>query len=382
MTTTLLQGDCRELLPTLPAASVQCVVTSPPYWELRDYGMPGQLGLEATPDAYVQALVSVFRLVWRVLRDDGTLWLNLGDSYARGFGGGTPGTKSATNAGSFTDRECRPLPPGLKSKDLVGIPWMVAFALRADGWYLRSDIIWSKPNPMPESVTDRPTKAHEYIFLLSKRERYYYDADAIREPYNEASIGRYKYTLDGTAPTSRQPGGDTDRRKREAHTRDPNPAGRNRRTVWTVATQPFSGVHFATFPEKLIEPCILAGSAARACEVCGAPWARQTEQDGYISAGHGGGTEKQANHLGLSQSSSLRGEGLKRNMVTTGFRPTCACPNEGTARSIVLDPFAGSGTTLRVAERLCRDSIGIDLGYTDLQEQRTNGVQKQMVDLL
>jgi DNA modification methylase len=254
MSVRILVGDCRTTLATLPDQSVQCCVTSPPYFGLRDYGHAGQIGLEETPDAFVAELVAVFREVRRVLRDDGTLWLNLGDSYARGFGGGSPGAKSATNAGSFADRESRPLPDGLKGKDLVGIPWMVAFALRADGWYLRSDIIWHKPNPMPESVTDRPTKSHEYLFLLAKSERYYYDADAIAEPAihagavvtNDAGknseMGEYGQTRGGFLREGGVTVKDT----------------RNKRSVWTVPTSPFKGAHFATFPPALIEPCILA----------------------------------------------------------------------------------------------------------------------------
>jgi DNA modification methylase len=237
---------------------------------LRDYGVGGQLGLEPTPDTYVAAMVEVFREVRRVLADDGTLWLNLGDSYVgppRGNkngweGSGLHGIQSETyqatlNAGTATTIDKSKL-VGLKPKDLVGIPWMVAFALRADGWYLRSDIIWSKPNPMPESVTDRPTKAHEYLFLLSKAQKYYYDADAIREPSPESMIERNKYGrvradnkwFKGGAQTGGQDG-----------EMMPNPDGRNKRTVWTVTTQPYPEAHFATFPEALIEPCILAGSA-------------------------------------------------------------------------------------------------------------------------
>lgn len=373
MTTTLLQGDCRKLLPTLPAASVQCVVTSPPYYGLRDYGVPGQLGLEATPDEYVQALVGVFREVWRVLRDDGTVWLNLGDSYSMSTKGAGGAGKQHTNAGSVMQDRSWAIAPGLKPKDLIGIPWMVAFALRADGWYLRSDIIWAKPNPMPESVTDRPTKAHEYIFLLSKSERYYYDADAIAEPGQGASGKSWeeRKTLgeemrrgysQNSAPGTARVGHDN--------------TTRNRRTVWTVATQPYKQAHFATFPEKLIEPCILAGSAARACEVCGAPWERVREPTGHVN-------KREPAHVPGNTATKIDSTGWAPTSRTTGdWQPTCACPNEGAAHSVILDPFAGSGTTLRVAERFCRDGIGIDLGYADLQEQRTNGVQKMMVDLL
>jgi DNA modification methylase len=249
----VITGDVRQSLRSLPEASVQTCVTSPPYWGLRDYGMPGQLGLEPTPDAYVAAMVDVFDEVWRVLKEDGTLWLNLGDSYAsdtKGSGGPCvlAGAGNAMTEARYT--KPRKVDHGLKQKDLVGIPWRVAFALQADGWYLRSDIIWSKPNPMPESVTDRPTKAHEYLFLMSKSERYFYDAAAITEA---STIGAGAVRRVGADVTGR-----TDRKDEGRHT--VNDGTRNKRTVWAVATQPYPEAHFATFPEALIEPCILAGS--------------------------------------------------------------------------------------------------------------------------
>jgi DNA modification methylase len=277
---TLLHGDCREQLATLPAASVQTCITSPPYFGLRDYQVAGQIGLESSVDAYVAALVDVFRAVRRVLRPDGTLWLNLGDSYANSKAGNTNGGASSglkrdgraeasrvranvvheAHMGAMTFR--KPTTPGLDSKQLLGIPWRVAFALQADGWVLRSDIIWSKPNAMPESVTDRPTKAHEYLFLLAPGPRYYYDADAIREPLKpgadhdratvrvDFSSGSKGHLLDGDASNGRF----------DPHVMHSNPAGRNKRTVWTVATRPYKGAHFATFPPDLIRPCVLAGS--------------------------------------------------------------------------------------------------------------------------
>ncbi len=253
MSVRVIVGDVRETLRTLPDASAQCCVTSPPYFGLRDYGHAGQIGLEPTPDEYVAQMVAVFREVRRVLREDGTLWLNLGDSYARGFGGGTPGEKSASNAGSYERRSLGKVPDGLKAKDLIGIPWMVAFALRADGWTLRSDIIWHKPNPMPESVTDRPTKAHEYVFLLTKAERYYYDAAAIAEEATGQDAGN------GFArPHRLSVGGRGDPTPWTA-----NPEGtRNARTVWPIATQPYKGAHFATMPPALAERCIKAGTKA------------------------------------------------------------------------------------------------------------------------
>lgn len=288
----------------LAGKTVQCCVTSPPYYGLRDYGMSGQLGLEPTPEEYVANLVSVFREVWRVMKDDGTLWVNIGDSYAGSCQtGGTNSketgkredrmfdvSKSKRNASRWGGGNL-PATDGLKPKDLIGIPWMVAFALRADGWYLRSDVIWSKPNPMPESVTDRPTKAHEYLFLLTKSARYYYDNEAIKEP-------------------SKDPEDDRGSRSAEDHKRFPTTTVNgirasglypmaNKRSVWTINTQPTSYAHFATYPEKLVEPCILAGS-----------------------------------------------------------RPG----------NLIFDPFSGSGTTGRVAIRHNRKYIGTELNFKYINE--------------
>lgn len=273
----ILIGDCIDSMRSLAAGSVRCCVTSPPYWGLRDYGMPGQLGLESTPDEYVAKMVAVFREVRRVLADDGTLWLNLGDSYTSGgrdtFGTFTPDSKQATHANIKQTPRAKQ-PEGLKPKDLVGIPWMMAFALRADGWYLRSDIIWSKPNPMPESVRDRPTKAHEYIFLLSKQERYYFDHDAIKEKgayfgltgqdesgYKDAKAYNGKHAkADKQRGHSRRRAGFNDRW--DAMSKDEQCSRmRNSRSVWNIATQPFAEAHFATFPEELADRCVRAGSA-------------------------------------------------------------------------------------------------------------------------
>ena len=275
-------GDCRDILRRWAADGVKAhmCVTSPPYFGLRDYGVDGQIGLEQTPDAYCAAMVEVFRCVRDVLTDDGTLWLNIGDSYAAQRGGtqmpaetlaGGVGGK-AIDADAYRGRGFSPktltgqesAPSrnapvahrnarafGMKHKDLIGIPWLLAFALRADGWYLRQDIIWHKPNPMPESVRDRCTKAHEYIFLLSKSERYYFDSDAMQEPAsgrNPGNVNPHKHAGERFAETKANL---TNVGARET---------RNRRSVWTVATRPYKGAHFATFPPALIEPCILAGS--------------------------------------------------------------------------------------------------------------------------
>lgn len=249
-------GDCVHAMRTLPDRSVHTCVTSPPYFGLRDYNVDGQIGLESTPEAFVARLVEVFREVRRVLRDDGTLWLNLGDSYAANRTYQVPSTKGGPKhgPGQAVGGAGTSVPEGLKPKDLIGIPWRVAFALQADGWYLRQDIIWHKPNPMPESVTDRCTKAHEYVFLFSKSARYFFDADAIKDP-SVTNDPRRPYTskgakdLDGRAQWKSG-------QKREGE----DFSLRNRRSVWTVTTKPFKGAHFATFPPDLIEPCVLAGA--------------------------------------------------------------------------------------------------------------------------
>jgi len=305
----ILQGDILGLLPGLPEGSVNCVVTSPPYWRLRDYGIEGQLGLENTPEEYIEKMVQVFRELRRVLRKDGTAWLNLGDSYSgnprrdEGFNERWHGKHSSANKQAGIDRIRPRRRTTLKPKNLVGIPWRVAFALQADGWWLRSDIIWSKPNPMPESVTDRPTKAHEYIFLLAKSQSYYYDAEAIAErarctPRPETSRndgGRRGEAYRNAGLGAGHKGGNLGYNRPEL--------GRNKRSVWTIATRPYPEAHFATFPEKLVEPCILAG-----------------------------------------------------------------CPIGGT----VLDPFCGSGTTGVVALRNGRNFIGIELNpeYAEMAKRR------------
>jgi site-specific DNA-methyltransferase (adenine-specific) len=305
----IIIGDALTELKDIPDKHVNCCVTSPPYFGLRDYGHQGQIGLEETPGKYVENMVEIFREVSRVLRDDGTLWLNLGDSYAGNHGHKqSSGAKSKSNKGSLRNNVRIP-GPGLKQKDLIGIPWKVAFALQADGWYLRQDIIWSKPNPMPESVKDRCTKSHEYIFLFSKSSRYYFDHEAIREPVqsnkgnansfrggcyvngeiDNSTMGKRK--VSGNTKTKVPSGWDTKKRSHGTIHKDgrTDPAysfarktktegkpgapkqhredrenieysgTRNKRTVWTVSTKPYKGAHFATFPPDLIEPCILAG---------------------------------------------------------------------------------------------------------------------------
>jgi DNA modification methylase len=345
----IITGDCLEMLRTLPAGAAQCCVTSPPYYGLRDYGHAGQIGLEETPDAYVARLVEVFREVRRVLRDDGTLWLNLGDSYAGSWGaqsrGGAPSAAS-TLAGnghrgggpkikgiSAVQMAARPKRThtgstkhmdGIKPKDLLGIPWAVAFALRADGWFLRSGIVWQKPNPMPESIKDRPTSAHEMVFLLAKSSRYFYDHEAIKEPavvagWDDGSrvYGGVNKAGANVSHGERTTGRRTSAPKGSFAGKGPaHPGGheafravvpdRNSRNVWTIATQPYSGAHFATMPPDLAERCIKAGSK----------------------------------------------------------------PGD-----VILDPFGGAGTTGLVADRLRRNSILIELNpeYARLAAERIHG---------
>ena len=300
----IINADVLDGLAQLDAESVQCVVTSPPYWGLRDYGVDGQIGLERTPDEYVARMVEVFGGVRRVLRADGVLWLNLGDSYTSATkGSGGPSEKQLSNAGSRYEMSQR-LIVDTKPKDLVGIPWRIAFALQADGWYLRSDVIWAKPNPMPESVTDRPTKSHEYVFLMTKSARYYWDADAVAEQMADASAERYGYAFGGNKSEALVEANKTGigQRTRPVGQRHCN-GTRNLRTVWTIATEPYPEAHFATFPTALAERCIRAAS-----------------------------------------------------------RPG----------DTVLDPFAGSGTTLQVARGLGRSAVGVEINpeYCSLIERR------------
>lgn len=356
-------GDALEVLDFFPSDCVQCVITSPPYWGLRDYGVVGQLGLEPTPDEYIEKLVAIFSQVKRVLRPDGTLWLNLGDSYAGGKTGRTDGERNGVNGfhGGQNKKDIparqRVLPKGLKQKDLVGIPWRVALALQADGWYLRADIIWHKPNPMPSSVTDRPTTSHEYVFLLSKQSRYYYDADAIRVPYMSKPHAPGNKTRKGDV--LRKDFG-TDRMQAVWG----HPAGANRRSVWTIATQAYKGAHFATFPEKLVTPCLLAGTPEHGCcAVCESPYKRLTKRirrpTRVVDATTTYKTKDPGRHV--------------TEVVTDGWAPGCEC-GAGVIPSLVLDPFAGSGTVGKVCKDHNRRFLGIELNpaYIALADKRIN----------
>ena len=361
-----------------------------------------QIGLEQTPDEYIANLVAVFRECKRILRDDGTLWVNIGDSYtsmksrynqkAQNLNGG----KSQDNEfqGNKTDLYHHP-ELGLKDKDLIGIPWMLAFALRADGWYLRQDIIWAKPNPMPESVKDRCTKSHEYIFLLSKSAKYYYDNEAIMEVatgFDGRKDTKYKggpKDMAGGAHERWQYKSLETGRTGEVHSGYENPDGslrvsfddkgvpvRNKRDVWTVTTSPYKGAHYATFPPKLIEPMILAGCPQIVCAKCGAPYQRVlervdkrhwTERNDYRSGDKYKFEyleSKQRNEIGRNDApASFKSP----EMIDKGFQPTCNC-NAGTTSGIVLDPFVGSGTTIMVANHLGRKGIGLDLNFKYLKD--------------
>ena len=427
----IVTGDALTVLRSMPSESVHCVVTSPPYWGLRDYGVEGQLGLERTPAEYVDKVAAIFKEVHRVLRSDGTLWLNLGDCYATGAGnvgdrqgGGKQGEKWGTR-GPMTQPNRMPI-DGLKTKDMVGIPWRVAFRLQDDGWYLRSDCIWSKTNPMPSSVRDRPSTSHEYIFLLSKSEKYFYDAEAVKEPATGTARHRGHGVNKKIAklPTGwdTKPGthGRIHRIGREGPNsrmhvnRDPahankqphqycrdsryasairqNPsfsaaitglvATRSLRTIWTFATQPYKEAHFATYPERLVNPCILAGTSEHGCcGVCSRPYRRIVSVE-YSNVGNrttNGPRSKEQRHKEFGGAGyDTRFERVSR---TDGWQRACLCTDTLFATTApipctILDPFAGSGTTGVVSKKFGRDFIGIEISseYAALAESRIAAV--------
>lgn len=321
---TLYNGDCLEVLRTLPDDSVDCVVTSPPYWGLRDYKADGQLGMEETPLQFVDNLTAVFHEAQRVLAPHGTCWVNLGDTYA-------------------TDIS------GFKPKDLIGVPWRVAFALQDDGWWLRSDVIWSKANPMPESVLDRPTRSHEYIFLLTKSRRYWWDIEAVREPHSPDGRSVTTRTMGDKSHSNYQEFGHEEGRERW-----PN-SGRNIRTVWTIAAQPYPGAHFATFPEELARRCIVAGCPIKVCRECGQPSERIVERE--LQNVDGWAPVKKLDH---SQGAAEQGNGRFGDPVAHILGWT-DCGHNAWRPGVVLDPFMGSGTVAKVARTHQRHAVGIEL---------------------
>ena len=370
MTVRILIGPALDRLAELPDESVHTCITSPPYWGLRAYrGDAGMIGLEPTFDEHLENLVAVFREVRRVLRSDGTLWLNYGDAYAHSGGGGngaTGGLDKSTLAAPMAPVGTTPqranLPAGFKPKDLMMMPARVAMALQADGWWLRSEIVWHKPNPMPESCTDRPTSAHEKVFLLSKSARYFYDAEAVRV----AAI-RAGETAGGRRSFEGQPNpvsGEV-------------PSAANLRNVWTIATHAYSGAHFATFPPALVEPCIKAGTSAKgACGECGAPWVRETSKTVEHTSGSGrSGRQPKGKHEGSEQAESGTYDirmGPVVHTATTGWSPSCECDAGEPVPAVVLDIFAGSGTVGLVADRLQRDAILIEINaeYAEMARAR------------
>lgn len=434
-----------DSLAALPANSVHMTCFSPPYWGLRSYGtvfqiwggdpgcqhvwgdtipqdskhrwIPehctkegpvssaggypsergafcqlcgawrGELGLEPTFKMYIQHIVLVCKALKRVLRDDGTLWINLGDSY-NGSGG------AGGDYGPGGLREGQPRYPGrnvkgLKAKDLVGIPWRVALAIQNDGWWLRSDIVWEKPNAMPESVTDRPTRAHEYVFLLTQSERYFYDHIAVREPHKEVSIARRSRARGG----GKFQGSDGGQPLGNPHSitvgidQSLHPVGANKRSVWHVSTKPYKGAHFAVWPEALVGPMVQAGSSEKGCcPHCGAPWERVTENPVPVAGKDVSFVDRregtQGRQIAASRTSALHTSGTewekwkeKHPSRTLGWRATCSCPDHDPIPCTVLDPFSGSATTGAVALRLGRNYIGLDLQkkYLPLAEARLNG---------
>lgn len=364
---TIHLGDCREILKGLPANSVHCCVTSPPYFGLRDYGCDGQIGLESTPAEFVAQMVAVFREVRRVLRDDGVLWLNLGDTYAAG-GMGQGSGKQLTNRGTATGGHMdkpRKAPDGLKPKDLIGVPWRVAFALQEDGWWLRQEIIWHKPNPMPESVTDRCTKSHEQIFLLAKSERYYFDSVAIAE-MAETAGKPMNFTSVQADAIGRKPSGN---QLPENYGKERGDT-RNKRSVWTVTTKPYGGAHFAVFPPDLIEPCILAGTSEHGCcPDCGTPWRRVIEKDRKATRpGNdtkiGSASDDPDLPYERHSGSVVGNRDPQRHCTVTktiGWEAGCECGNANQVPCVVLDPFTGSGTTAEVARKNGCHFVGCEL---------------------
>jgi len=429
---TLYQGDVMDCLAAMPDESVHCCVTSPPYWGLRDYGVSGMIGLEPTFQDWLDKMVTVCREIRRVLRSDGTFWLNCGDCYAQGKSGtfhpescdagdGVYGRRRRRMNGETGEElfEARAVPDSFKPKDLLMMPARLAIALQADGWWLRSEIIWAKPNPMPESVTDRPTSSHEKIYLLTKASRYFYDAEAVREEHDIRRAENYKN------PAREREGFNIQRSGGDGM--GYNPSGRNLRNVWTMATQPYPESHFATFPEELPRKCILAGTSERGvCERCGKPWVRVVEltdeykallksdkawkddtgkPDGFTNLqpkNHASNVPVKNKTLGWQPSCDCKpftpemggggtsfkghsgnfkadGSPISPAKQTTGWDSDCDCEHAGTVPATVLDPFAGACMTLLVALQLNRRAIGIELNpkYCEMGLRRIEAEARQ-----
>lgn len=373
----ILGGDVLDRLALMPAESAQCVVTSPPYWGLRDYGVEGMIGLEPTLAEHPTKLVEVFAEVRRVLRDDGTLWLNYGDAYSGSGKGGNGGFKQGTGtaAAQESGMDTRgTAPAGLAAKQRLLMPARVAIALQDSGWWVRSEIVWAKGvslcptyagSCMPSSVTDRPTDSHEMVYLLTKAPRYFYDADAVREANAPGSLDRYKYSFMGTAPNCHQDGTVG---RREAERGFNVPHGRNLRTVWTINPQGYKEAHFATFPEALVRPCILAGTSERgACAECGAPWRRVVAQAKIPQVAHRQGDYCDPLDRSAKAARNLNGDEVAAfrvaNPPSVSWEPTCGHADAPTRPCVVLDPFAGSGTVGAVALRHGRSFVGIELNH-------------------
>jgi len=370
----ILIGDTIEQMGTLPEKCVQCCVTSPPYWGLRDYGVDGQIGLEETPEEFVAKMVEVGRAVHRVLRDDGTFWLNIGDSYANDAKwGGASGAKNYTSATGGYSRSKKTT--GMKPKDLCMMPWRVAMALQADGWWIRSVIVWAKKSPMPESCTDRPTSSWEPIFLLAKSERYFYDAEAVKEQsaYPDDNRGAREKNYDARTANGIS---------------TVNPATsktyptRNQRNVWHLGPEPYSEAHFATFPTEIPRRAIKAGTSERGCcPACRAPWTRIIELVGGRTTGRTAERQAVADSIGKPGGANYGG-GLAMEDIasrrTIGWKPSCECNAGDPVPCLVLDPFLGSGTTVAVARELGRHGVGCELNpeYAKLAARRIGEAER------
>ncbi|WP_286949215.1 MULTISPECIES: DNA-methyltransferase [Brevundimonas] len=414
MTVSILIGDVRDRLRTMPAESVDCVVTSPPYWGLRDYDVDGQIGLEPTLAEHLTVMVEVFEEVRRVLKPTGTLWLNYGDCYATAPNGRSAAEAKAVGGDdrTFRDKPFSTIGGVLKPKDLCMVPNRLAIALQEAGWWVRSEIIWAKPNPMPESVKDRPASSHEKIFLLSKAPHYYYDAAAVRQeavgqtahdltggryapPGQPAHSGTRTARRDSFARVSKDTPGAHGQKPQNRPDREdiayPRGAGRSLRNwepasleVWPIATRPFSEAHFATFPPELAERCILAGAPAKCCSTCGAPVVRAVETELVPTAkaakrnvvdDRDGRADRQ--DAGSNRAKDGHVLGWSNRVTTTGFAKSCACVDPGTVPGVVLDPFGGAGTTALVADRHGLDCTIIELNpkYAEIARRRLSADQ-------